>query len=276
MDTSHLDVIVLNWKTPEMSADCARAAAETLPGAKIYIVDNGSGDGSPERLRALAPDAVVVENDRNLGFGGGMNAGIRAGQGRFVLILNSDARPVGDAYRMMFDHCASDDRIGAVTSQTVDTQGRPVPQMAPEPPAWQLVLGCLPLTWRLVASNVYSPRPGPPASINWLAGLCAAVFRRQAVEEVGAFDIEYFLGWEEWDLTRRLRSANWQIAIHPGAVVIHEGHGSTPKELKAWRAKHNRRAMCHHLLKYHGRAWYLAGRMTSGVADAYADLRARR
>jgi N-acetylglucosaminyl-diphospho-decaprenol L-rhamnosyltransferase len=276
MDPKNLDVIVLNWKTPEMSAACAHAAAQTLPGARIYIVDNGSGDGSPARLRQLAPDAVLVENDENLGFGGGMNAGIRAGTGRFVLILNSDARPQGDAYQLMLDHCASHERIGAVTPETVDKQGRPVPQMAPEPPAWRLVLGCLPIGWRLIGSNIYSPAPGPPASINWLPGLCATVFRREAIEQVGAFDARYFLGWEEWDLTRRLRAAGWQIAIHPGAVVVHEGHGSTPKELTAWRSKHGRAAVCHHLLKYHGRPWYLAGRLTSGLTNVYVGLRASR
>ena len=267
MDAAALDVVVLNWRTPEMSAACARLAAESLPGAKIYIVDNGSNDGSPERMRQDAPGAVIIENRENLGFGGGLNAGIRAGNGRFVLTLNSDARPVGPAYRLMLDHCAGDDRIGAVTPQ----------QMAPEPPPWRMVLGCLPLAWRLIASNVYSPQPGPPESINWLPGLCAAVFRREALEGIGAFDSDYFLGWEEWDLTRRLRAAGWQIAVHPGAQVIHEGHGSTPKELESWRSRHGRSAMCHHLRKYHGRGWYTLGRLSSGVTNLYVDLgRVRR
>jgi GT2 family glycosyltransferase len=275
MDPSNLDVVILNWKTPVMSAACARAAAESLPGAHVYIVDNGSGDGSPQRLREEVPWATVVENDRNLGFGGGMNAGIRAGQGRFVLILNSDARPVGDAFRVMLDHCASQDRIGAVTPQTIDTVGKNVLQMAPEPPAWRMVLGCLPVGWRLVASNVYSPQPGPPANINWIPGLCAVVFRREALAGVGAFDPGYFLGWEEWDLTRRLRAAGWLIAIHPGATIIHEGHGSTPTELEGWRNRHGREAMCHHLRKYHGLGWAALGRLSSGVANVVADLRGR-
>jgi N-acetylglucosaminyl-diphospho-decaprenol L-rhamnosyltransferase len=273
MDASNLDVIVLNWKTPEMSADCARAAAASLPGARIIIVDNGSGDDSPAKLRQLVPGATIVENDRNLGFGGGMNAGIRAGRNPFVLILNSDARPVGNAYQVLLDHCASDDRIGAVTPQTLDTRGQPVLQMAPEPPAWRMVLGCLPIGWRLIAANVYSPLPGPPASINWLPGLCVTVLRRSAIDGVGAFDPGYFLGWEEWDLTRRLRAEGWQIALHPGAEIIHEGHGSTPKELEGWRSKHGRDAMCHHLRKYHGRGWYTLGRLSTGVANAVSHLR---
>jgi GT2 family glycosyltransferase len=273
MDLTSVDVVVLNWRTPDMSIECARLAAAALPGAKIYLVDNGSGDGSSQRMRQAMPDAVIVENDRNLGFGGGFNSGIRAGQRPFVVILNSDARPVGDAYRMLLEHCASDERIGAVTPQTVDGQGRPVPQLVAEPPPWLLVLGCMPVTWRLVASNVYRPTAGPPQLIDWLPGLCVTVFRRAALEGIGAFDPDYFLGWEEWDITRRLRAAGWRIAIHTGAEVIHEGHGSTPTNLKSWRNKHGRQSICHHLRKYYGPGWSTLARVGSGVTDLYIGLR---
>jgi GT2 family glycosyltransferase len=273
MELETVDVIVLNWRTPEMSADCGRLAAAALPGARVYLVDNGSGDGSAQRMREAMPEAVIVENEQNLGFGGGFNTGIKAGQRPFLLILNSDARPVGDGYRQLLEHCASDARIGAVTPQTVDRQGRLVPQMAAEPPPWHLVLGCLPLTWRLIGTNVYRPVAGPPQIINWLPGLCVTAFRREALEAIGAFDPGYFLGWEEWDLTRRLRAAGWQIAIHPGAEVMHEGHGSTPTNLQSWRNKHGRQSICHHLSKYYGRRWSTLGRIGSGLTDLYADLR---
>jgi len=275
MDPTALDVIVLNWKTPEMSAECARLAAESLPGAQLYIVDNGSGDGSPERLRAEAPPGtILVQNGANLGFGGGFNHGIRAGKRKFVLLLNSDARPVGGAYRLLLDHCASDDRLGAVTPLTLDSKGQPVPQMSPEPPAWHMVLGCLPVGWRLMASNVYRPDQGPPATIDWLPGLCVTMFRREALEGAGCFDPGYFLGWEEWDLARRLRGAGWKMAIHPGAQVIHDGHGSTPEALQGWRNKHGRQGVCHHLRKYHGRGWYTVGRLACSAGNLYSDLRA--
>ncbi|HXU83039.1 MAG TPA: glycosyltransferase family 2 protein [Polyangia bacterium] len=276
MDPSLLDVIVLNWRTPDMSAEGLRLAAESLPGAALYLVDNGSGDGSPERLRQLAPPGTtVIETGRNLGFGGGFNAGIRAGKRPFLITLNSDARPTGSVYRELLDHCASDDRLGAVTPQTIGHDNLPVGQMAPEPPAWRLVVGCLPGAWRLAQAKPYWPKAGPPEMIDWFPSMCATLFRRAAIEGIGGFDSDYFLGWEEWDLARRLRAAGWKIAIHPGAAVVHEGQGSTPKPLTPWRSKHARDGICHHLRKYYGPGWYAAGRLTSGIADLYMGLRAR-
>ena len=263
---SDLDIVILNWRTPEMSADCARNAAAAAPGAAIYVVDNGSGDGSPAKLRRQLPQTPLIETGENLGFGGGMNAGVRAGQRPFVLILNSDARAKGEAFLQMLELCASDARIGVVTPLTVDEKDRPVPQMQSEPAAWQLVAEMLPLVSKFVTQKPFLPAKGPPLPVDWMPTLCAALFRREAFERIGGFDARYFLGWEEWDVARRLKEAGYGLAVQREAEVIHAGHGSTPKSLSTWRAKHNRDTLCYHLRKYHGRSWYALGRLACGVA----------
>jgi N-acetylglucosaminyl-diphospho-decaprenol L-rhamnosyltransferase len=276
MDPAALDVIVLNWRTAEMSANCARTAMETLPGAALYIVDNGSADGSADYLRQAVPGATVVANAENLGFGGGLNAGIRAGTRPFVLTLNSDVSPMGNAYQLLLDHCASDARLGAVTPRIFSPSGHAVAQGVPEPSPLRQLSSCLPGLWRLGGSAMYRPEAGPPESIEWLPSLCATMFRREALEGIGSFDAGYFLGWEEWDLTRRLRAGGWRIALHRGADVVHPGHGSTPKEMGPWRDKHGRVALCHHLRKYHGKGWYALGRLATGITDLYVGLARQR
>lgn len=273
MTDQDLDVVVLNWKTAELSADCARVARGALPGAEIYVVDNGSGDGSPAKLREALPGDHVIETDRNLGFGGGMNAGIAAGRRPYVLLLNSDARPVGDAFSRLLAHCASDPRLAVVTPATIDDAAAPVAQMTPEPAAWELVLSCAPVLWRLVNSQGYFPEGQEPITLEWFPTLCVALFRREAIDGIGRFDPAYFLGWEEWDLTRRLHQRGWKIASHPGAQVVHAGWGSTPKELKPWRLKHSRLSILRHLRKYHGPVWHLLGKAASALSDARVVLR---
>jgi GT2 family glycosyltransferase len=109
--------------------------------------------------------------------------------------------------------------------------------------------------------------------VEWLPSNCATVWRRKALEGIGAFDASYFLGFEEWDMTRRLRAAGWRMALHRGADVVHPGHGSTPtKELKHWRDRHGRVALCHHLRKYYGPGWYALGRLAAGISDFYVGL----
>jgi N-acetylglucosaminyl-diphospho-decaprenol L-rhamnosyltransferase len=263
---SDLDIVVLNWRTADMSADCAQSAAKAAPGAALYVVDNGSGDGSPAELRKRLPQATVVETGRNLGFGAGMNAGVRAGSRPFVLILNSDARAKGDAFMRMLELCASDARIGVVTPMTVDESNQPVSQLPPEPAPWELVVCMLPLVGKLVSGKRFFPTSGPPQTLSWMPTLCVALFRREAFERINGFDPRYFLGWEEWDVARRLANAGYTVSLHRSAEVIHAGHGSTPKTLSSWRAKHGREAICYHLRKYHGPSWYALGRIASGLA----------
>jgi GT2 family glycosyltransferase len=276
MDPAQLDVIVLNWRTPAMSADCARLAAESLPGAALYVVDNGSGDGSADYLRQNVKDATIVANPENLGFGGGLNAGIRAGRRPFVLALNSDVRPIGSAYQRLLDHCASDDRIGAVTPRIFDEEGKPVAQAPPEPSPWRQLSSCMPGLWRFSTPGVYHPEAGGPEPVEWLPSMCATMFRREALEGIGVFDTGYFLGWEEWDLTRRLRAGGWRMALHRGADVVHARHGSTPEGMKLWRDKHGRVALCHHLRKHHGPGWYALGRIATGITDLYVGVARQR
>ncbi len=75
--TSSVAVAVVNLNTREHLRACLRSVVAE-PAAEVVVADNGSTDGSVERVRAHFPDAVVVENGTNLGFSGGNNAGIRA------------------------------------------------------------------------------------------------------------------------------------------------------------------------------------------------------
>jgi GT2 family glycosyltransferase len=71
--------------------NCLRSLlAQTYPKTEIVVVDNASDDKSTEMVRSLAPRAVVLRQERNLGFSGGANAGIRASTGDWVAVLNND------------------------------------------------------------------------------------------------------------------------------------------------------------------------------------------
>src|SRR5690606_9589482 len=120
--------VILNWRTPEMTLRSAEAALTAMQGMEgaLTIVDNDSGDGSEERLRAEVAargwDRVrVIQSGHNGGFGAGNNVGIRAGlpdgaRPDFVYLLNSDAFPEPDAIRQLRDQLSADPRRGIVGS----------------------------------------------------------------------------------------------------------------------------------------------------------------
>ena len=90
-----LHIYVLNWNQAELTSDCVESLlTQSAPiKMKIFIIDNGSTDGSVERLQHKFPDIGILANETNLGFQGGMNAGIRHAldnSADYVLLLNND------------------------------------------------------------------------------------------------------------------------------------------------------------------------------------------
>lgn len=266
MSFETLDIVILNYRTAEMAIETARKSQAAAPGAALYVVDNGSGDGSFERLEAALPDATVIANEQNLGFGGGMNRGLRQGRRPFVVLQACDTYPVADAYGELLRRAQTDERLGAVTPLLLDHELRPVAHFRPEPSPWHLVMSLFPGVWRLQECYVEAPAD----KVNWLSSFAATLFRREAIVGGGSLDPAYFLGWEEWDLARRLRGKGWRIAHHPAAQVVHSGAATVPTSaMRIRRSVHGRSGLLHHLRKHHGQGWYLAGRVADAVTKTW-------
>ena len=99
-----LTAVVLNWRTLEQTVEAVSAlVADGVPAARIVVVDNASGDGSAERLRAELPDGPLLALDENVGFARGNNLGAAALPGDDYLFVNSDAfvRAPGSVERLV-------------------------------------------------------------------------------------------------------------------------------------------------------------------------------
>ena len=88
-----ISVIVLNWNGDRVIEACLRSVrAQTYHPLEVIVVDNASVDGSVELIRREFPRIQLIVNETNLGFGGGNNVGVRASEGKYVMVLNNDAR----------------------------------------------------------------------------------------------------------------------------------------------------------------------------------------
>jgi GT2 family glycosyltransferase len=268
-----LDVVILNWQTPELTIACAEAVRRECPTARIVVVDNGSADGSLEKLRAAAlPGVTVIGNATTAGFGAGMNLGARAGHQSHVLVLNSDARPVGDSFSKMVARCESDPWIGAVIPRVLDEKRNRLELFPKEPEPWRIAMLMLPGLWR-------SHRPRfedtPPDQVNWMASMCATLFSRRAFEAIGGFDERFFLGDEEWDLDRRLKREGWKIVMEPSAEVVHLVAASTPASARPWRSHMGRESHRYFLRKHYGKLWGSVGTAALWISETYLRVRRR-
>ncbi len=206
-------------------------AAATATGYPIVVVDNASADGTAEYVRLRAPQARLVAADRNLGFAGGVNAGVREADTPWVLVLNPDIIVTPEALALLVAEGQSDEVIGAVGAQLIGADGAPQPEYSvrrfPTIGTWAADL--------LLVDHVW---PSNPASRRYLAtdvdrtstqdveqpAAACLLVRRSAFEAVSGFDAGFHPAWfEDVDFCRRLRQAGWRIRYKAEARVVHEG-----------------------------------------------------
>ena len=238
--------VILNWRTPEMTLRSAEAALTAMQGIEgaITIVDNDSGDGSEEMLRAEVAargwDRVrVIQSGHNGGFGAGNNVGIRAGlpdgaRPDFVYLLNSDAFPASDAIRILRDYLEADPGLGMAGSFIHGEDGDPhvtcfrFPTVASE---FEGGAQTGPITRLLRRHVVPQVIPSQPAAMDWVAG-ASLMMRQDMLDRIGLFDEGYFLYFEETDLCLRAARGGWRVLYIPQSRVAHIGSVSTG--MKGW------------------------------------------
>lgn len=185
---------------------------------EVIVADNGSTDGSRERIEKEFPQALVLALGRNLGFGAANNRAAAIARGDSLLLLNSDAWPLPGALPQLAAKLAALPGIGLVCPLLFYPDGRPQFHGAP----WTGVAG---EALQMVRNRFESWSLVHRFGLGWYTAACVLI-RRQAFEQVGGFDEKFFLYFEDVDLCRRLQRAGWQMATVRTARAIHIKGGS--------------------------------------------------
>jgi N-acetylglucosaminyl-diphospho-decaprenol L-rhamnosyltransferase len=193
--------------------------------AEVIVVDHGSTDGTLELVRERFADARVIEQE-NRGFGGGMNAGMRAASGDYLLLLNPDAWILGDGLEKLVAFAEGHREAGVVGPRLLHPDGSLQRSVRGFPTPWRLATEFFFLRKVAPRSRIFNAFHGGPADhesvyeAEWLGGACLLV-RRAALDSVGGFDESFFLFSEEVDWCYRFRQAGWKVLFYPGTEVVH-------------------------------------------------------
>jgi N-acetylglucosaminyl-diphospho-decaprenol L-rhamnosyltransferase len=221
-----LAVVVVTLNALPYIEQCLQSVA----GWEAVVVDHGSKDGTVALVEEKFPDVRVVRQE-NLGLAAGWNRGIRETSSRFVLILNADAWAVGNGVRKLLAFAQSEPRAALVGPKLLNTDG-----------TLQRSVRGFPTLWRLATEYFFLRKLAPHSqALNaFYAGgfdhtrvteaefVMGAVMlvRRDAIEQTGPLDEDFFLFSEETDWCFRFREAGWKVLFYPGAEFVHVGGAS--------------------------------------------------
>ncbi len=229
-----LTVIVVAYHTRDLIGPCLESVLTAADGLRVavYVVENGSQDGSVEFVREHFAAVNLIDPGSNLGFVGGNNLVLdellkRGTAGRYVLLLNPDTIVRPDTFRVMIAFMDATPAAGAATCRV---------DLASGGLDWACHRG-FPTPWSSLTHMLGLQRVFPRSPLfaryhrKWqnlsttheVDAITGAFFlvRREAFEQVGALDTDYFMFGEDIDWAFRLKAAGWKVFYHPGTSILH-------------------------------------------------------
>jgi GT2 family glycosyltransferase len=219
-----ISVVIPNQNGAAFLEKCLRSLqAQTFENMEIVIVDNASQDESIEIVPIMAPKAVLLRESKNLGFAGGVNAGIRSSHGQWIAVLNNDTELQSDWLAECAHAIQNHPDAAFFACKILDFADRDRLYSAGD---CYLRGG---IGYRRGQEMIDREDFQKECEIFSASG-CAAVYRRQVLEEIGGFDERFFAYLEDVDLGLRLQTAGYRGYYAPRAVVYHHGAATSGGE----------------------------------------------
>lgn len=224
-----LSIVIVNWNVKELLEKCLRSIFETADSLdfEVILVDNNSTDGSIQMVKEKFPSVILIENEKNLGFGTANNQAIRTSKGEYILILNPDTVIFPDSLQKMVAFLDQNPDVGAVGPKILNHDGSIQFECARNFPT--------PLTEIFALTTLYKKLPknrlfgrylmshwdhNDQRKVSLLSGACM-IIRKEVFDRVGLFDENFFMYSEEADLLYRIKEQGWEIYFLPSAQVVH-------------------------------------------------------
>ena len=216
---------MVNTGGREYLLECLAAIDRTHPEGvehEVLVLDNASDDGSADAVRERYPDARLFALERRTGKAENDSTLLREARGRYCLLLNEDSELREGAVRALLEALEADPDAAMAGAQLLDSSGRPVPC------AWRLP----DIPWALAAAVFLQDRVAVESTgesvreVGWVQS-SAALVRRDAAEQVGWLDPDFFVYSDETDFCKRLGDAGWRILFAPAARAVHHNQLST-------------------------------------------------
>ncbi|MGA8364100.1 MAG: glycosyltransferase family 2 protein [Solirubrobacteraceae bacterium] len=210
-----IDVVVPAYNRYELTHDCLAHLARQTAAHRTIVVDDGSSDDTPARVRRDWPHVTIVELGANRGYTRAVNRGVSAGEGEYVVLLNNDVQLRPDCLERLVVPLSDDPTVGSVAATMLARDERTIDSVGVTADA--TLAGFARLQGRPIAEATLSTPvlTGPEGA--------AGAYRRVAWEQAGGLDETIVAYMEILDLALRLRTVGWTTASAPDACGVHLG-----------------------------------------------------
>jgi GT2 family glycosyltransferase len=203
---------------------------------EIIFIDNGSTDDSVQYVKEKFPDVIIIENRENLGFARANNQGIAIAKGKYIALLNNDTVVDREWIKSLLAKAESfSEKVGMWAGKILSMQ---------EPGKIDSVGGLM-----ISPDGIAKGRGRLEEDVGqydnddevFIPSACAALFKKEMLDEIGLFDEDFFAYCEDTDIGLRARLAGWRTVSVPKAVVYHYYSGTTGKytSMKAYLVERN-------------------------------------
>lgn len=226
-----LSIIILNYKTKDLTLNCARSIVEQYKKEldndkfEIILVDNNSEDDSVKAFNRLRiKNLQIIESNENLGFGKGCNLGASKAKGEFLLFLNSDTEIKDQGFVKMVNFLSQNKNVGILGGKLKNPNGTNQLSCGKFYSPFNLLLVLLGF------NKLFNLRESPNVikKVDWVSGACFMI-RRDIFNKVKGFAKDFFMYIEDMELCFRVKKKGFSTYFYPNIMLFHKELGSSNK-----------------------------------------------
>jgi GT2 family glycosyltransferase len=232
-----LSIIVVNYNVRFFLEQCLQSVflATKNIDAEVFVVDNNSVDGSVAMVREKFPQAILIENEQNLGFSTANNIAIKKALGEYILLLNPDTVVEEDTFSKVLAYMDSHPDAGALGVKMIDGKGNFLPESKRGLPtpwvAFYKIFGLSKIFPQSKKFGKYHLSYLDKESTHTIDVLCGAfmLMRKTVLDKTGLLDETFFMYGEDIDLSYRIQKVGYKNIYYPETTIIHYKGESTRK-----------------------------------------------
>ena len=227
MKEPKIAIIIINWNTYQLTFNCLKSLKScTYNNKTIFLVDNGSKDGSGDKIALEFPDIIFIKNEINEGFTGANNKALKVILKQnfdYVLLLNNDTEVKPNFLSLLEARMDSDRNLAATQPLILDFPNKNTIWNAGG--SFNTFFGLF-----KTRSNglIYNPKLKIDTFTEWISGCCILV-KIAVIKKVGMLDDRFFAYFEDADWSIRMTNLGYKLGVVPESIIYHHSSGSTKK-----------------------------------------------